>query len=108
MNIDRRHLGVGALVHTGPMYPIPQNSVLQYASGGITYQGGLPIDGISYGLSGLGQLVTSGGAGTGLFGTGLFASTDIATWGVGEWALAAVGAVMAFSTVEMLAGKRRR
>ena len=51
-----RKRGFGDVVPTGPMYPIPQNSVLQYSAGGLTYQDGLPISNVSYGLSGLGQV----------------------------------------------------
>lgn len=110
MTIHRRHLGVGDVVPTAAMYPIPQNSVLQYAAGGLTYGDGLAINGISYGLSGLGQQTgTSGAPGTGLLGTGLFASLDPSTWGPGEWIAIAGAAFAGFAAVDaMKAGGRRR
>jgi hypothetical protein len=105
MNIHRQHLG--DVVPTASMYPIPQNSVLQYATGGLNYGEGLAINGISYGLSGLGQ--TSGAQGTGLLGTGLFASLNPFLWGPGEWIAIAGAGFAGFAAYDFLnAGGRRR
>ena len=93
MRIASQHLhGLGDMVPTAAMYPIEQNSVLQYAAGGITQSGGIT------GLSGFGDS-------TGLFDTGLFTGGwDLSTWGWGEWGVAAIGGYLVLSILGDIMG----
>lgn len=53
--------GMGEVVPTAPMYPIPQNSVLAYSSGGMQYSGPLTgMGALSDDLSAIATAITGG------------------------------------------------